>query len=109
MQFSISTKVSIRISNLSQTFTVHFNKIQSSKSFSTIYNTKILLKKFKTFYLSQTAALKPWIKKFYPDNKENSYCQDLDKFITTGYYLNYELTLFLKLPANSNYYGQNQG
>ena len=86
MHFLILTKVNIRIKNLFWVFTINFIRIQPSRSFNQIYNTKVFLKKYKAIQLGWVAEQKSQITGFYLDNKKNNYSQSHDKSIILGYY-----------------------
>lgn len=53
MRLSISTRINIKIGDLSQAFIIYLIKIQSNKSSSQTYNVKIFPKMPKNIYFGQ--------------------------------------------------------
>ena len=60
---------------LSQIFTIDLISIQPSKNSSQTHNTKVFLRKSKTFYLSQAIKWGSQIRKVFLNSKKNSCSQ----------------------------------
>lgn len=74
MHFSILTRVSVGMSGSSLAFANNFVKIQPNKSFSSIYNTKLLTKEPKALHLGRVVEQKPSIRDICSNCKKNSCC-----------------------------------